>query len=90
MNLNFKKNSAFIVAEIGNNHEGSFARAKKLIQKAASSGVNAVKFQTFKTNDFIKNEDKKKILKKFEMSFDNFERLKKISHSYKLNLYQHH
>ena len=85
MNLNYKKNSAFIVAEIGNNHEGSFARAKKLIQKAASSGVNAVKFQTFKTNDFIKNEDKKKILKKFEMSFDNFERLKKISHSYKLN-----
>jgi len=85
MKLNFKKNSAFVVAEIGNNHEGSFAIAKKLIQKAAKTGVNAVKFQTFKTNDFIINEEKKKILKKFEMSFDNFEKLKRLAHSYKLN-----
>jgi sialic acid synthase SpsE len=85
MKLNFKKNLAFIVAEIGNNHEGSFAIAKKLIQKAAKTGVNAVKFQTFKTDDFIINEEKKKILKKFEMSFDNFEKLKRLAHSYKLN-----
>jgi len=85
MKLNFKKNLAFIVAEIGNNHEGSFAIAKKLIQKAAKTGVNAVKFQTFKTDDFIINEEKKKILKKFEMSFDNFEKLKRAAHSHKLN-----
>ncbi len=85
MKLNFKKNSAFVVAEIGNNHEGSFAIAKKLIQKAAKTGVNAVKFQTFKTDDFIINEEKKKILKKFEISFDNFEKLKRLTHSYKLN-----
>ena len=76
MNLNFKKFGIYS-SKIGNNHEGSFARAK-INSKAASSGVNAVKFQTFKTNDFIKNEDKK-ILKKFEMSFDNFGRLKKFS-----------
>lgn len=63
MKLNFKKNLAFIVAEIGNNHEGSFAIAKKLIQKAAKTGVNAVKFQTFKTDDFIINEEKKNIKK---------------------------
>jgi len=29
MKFNLKKNSAYIIAEIGNNHEGSFARAKK-------------------------------------------------------------
>ena len=34
-----------IVAKIGNNHEGSFNQAKKLIQKAAQSGVDAVKFK---------------------------------------------
>ena len=50
-----------IVAEIGNNHEGSFNQAKKLIQKAAQSGVDAVKFQTFKTEEFINDTDQKKI-----------------------------
>jgi sialic acid synthase SpsE len=85
MKLNIKKNCAYIIAEIGNNHEGSFVMAKKLIQKASKTGVNAVKFQTFKTNDFISNKGKKKILKKFEISYENFEKLKKISHSFDLN-----
>ena len=44
-----------------------------------------MKFQTFKTDDFIINEDKKKVLKKFELSFDNFDKLKRIAHSYRLN-----
>lgn len=35
-----------IIAEIGNNHEGSIEEAKKLIQGAAEAGANAVKFQT--------------------------------------------
>lgn len=35
----------FIVAEIGINHNGSLEIAKKLIDTAASSGCNAVKFQ---------------------------------------------
>ena len=37
----------FIVAEIGNNHEGHFAIAQELIQQAAQAGADAVKFQTF-------------------------------------------
>ena len=45
---------------------------------------NAVKFQTFKTDDFIINEDKKGF-EKFELSFDNFDKLKRIAHSYRLN-----
>src|ERR1700757_191970 len=35
----------FVVAEIGINHTGDVARAKRLIAAAASSGVQAVKFQ---------------------------------------------
>lgn len=35
-----------IIAEIGNNHEGSVARAEELIGRAAEAGVGAVKFQT--------------------------------------------
>lgn len=35
----------FIVAEIGNNHQGEFVVAKEMIQAAANAGVQAVKFQ---------------------------------------------
>ena len=37
----------FIVAEIGNNHEGDFDVAQELIRQAAKAGADAVKFQTF-------------------------------------------
>ena len=35
----------YIIAEIGNNHQGSLNHAKQLIQMAASAGVDSVKFQ---------------------------------------------
>lgn len=37
---------AFIIAEIGNTHEGSFGQAQALITAAAECGANAVKLQT--------------------------------------------
>ena len=58
MRLKFKKNTAYIIAEIGNNHEGSLSRAKKMIFLASKAGVNAVKFQTFITEGFISNKKK--------------------------------
>ena len=42
-----------IIAEIGNNHEGNFQLAKNLIKSAAESGADAVKFQTFLTDEYI-------------------------------------
>ena len=48
-NKNSLKDKPLIIAEIGNNHEGSFSVAKKLILEASKAGVDAVKFQTFKT-----------------------------------------
>lgn len=36
----------FIVAEIGNNHDGSVYQAERLIEAAAEAGADAVKFQT--------------------------------------------
>ncbi|SOB58324.1 N-acylneuraminate-9-phosphate synthase [Pseudodesulfovibrio profundus] len=35
----------FIVAEIGNNHQGEFQIAKQMVDEAAAAGVQAVKFQ---------------------------------------------
>jgi N,N'-diacetyllegionaminate synthase len=39
-------NKTYIIAEIGNTHEGSLALAKNFIKAAAECGVNAVKMQT--------------------------------------------
>lgn len=37
---------ALVVAEIGNNHDGSLRQAERLVDAAAEAGANAVKFQT--------------------------------------------
>jgi N-acetylneuraminate synthase len=37
---------AFVVAEIGNNHDGSIRQAERLIEAAGEAGADAVKFQT--------------------------------------------
>lgn len=74
MNKKIKKKNPFVIAEIGNNHEGSFQRAKKLVKAAAAAGVSAVKFQTFRTEYYVNKVDKKRFkqLKKFELTKKNF------------------
>ena len=71
----------FVIAEIGNNHEGSFQMAKKLVLKASECGVDAVKFQTYDVTKFIhKNESKSyNRLKKFQLSYEEFYKLSLIA-----------
>jgi N,N'-diacetyllegionaminate synthase len=77
-----------IIAEAGVNHNGSFELAKKLINAAADAGVDYVKFQTFKAeklvtysaskaeyqvvNTGIKEETQIEMLRKLELSNDEF------------------
>ncbi len=77
---NFKEISKpFIVAEIGNNHEGSIKNAIKLIEAAKISGADAVKFQIFNPYKFVSRKDKKRILqlKKFALKKADILKLKK-------------
>jgi sialic acid synthase SpsE len=77
-----KKNSHFIVAEVGNNHEGSFSNAKKLIEEAAKTGVDAVKFQAYNVDKYVsKIVDKERYnrLKSFQLSKEQFAQLRIIA-----------
>ena len=42
-----------VIAEIGINHNGDMSLARKMIEEAARSGADAVKFQNYSTEDFI-------------------------------------
>src|SRR3989338_6470570 len=70
-----------IIAEIGNNHEGNFAVAEKLVYLAKEAGADAVKFQTFKAEHYVthKNTARFERLKSFELSYEEFEKLSQIA-----------
>ena len=68
----------FLIAEAGINHNGNIKRAFKLVDKAKKYGASAIKFQTYKTEKRTKkNSPIFNILKKCELSFHDFEKLKK-------------
>lgn len=46
-------NGTYIIAEVGVNHNGDAELAKDLINVAVDSGANAVKFQTFVTEELV-------------------------------------
>ena len=70
-----------IIAEIGNNHEGSYTLAEELVGLAIDAGVDAIKFQTFKTKYFVDNSDSKRynLLKSFQLKYSEFEKLSKYA-----------
>jgi len=80
----------FIIAEAGVNHNGSLELAKKLIDVASEAGADAVKFQTFKTENVISkkaekaeyqkqttdaNESQFDMIKKLELDIDTHHKL---------------
>lgn len=83
--------AVYIIAEIGVNHNGDLSLAKQLIEQAKFVGADAVKFQTWITEDIIEknankaeyqktnnfnSESQYEMLKNLEFSFSEFEYLK--------------
>ena len=79
--MKLKKNKTFIIAEVGNNHEGNFELAKELIYLASKTGADAVKFQYIVPNKLINDKETKRIktLNKFLLSKKNFIYLSKFA-----------
>ena len=71
----------FIIAEIGQAHDGSIGILHSLVKAAASIGVDAVKFQTYLTEKRAPKNNKEifKILKDLELPFEAFKELKDYS-----------
>jgi N-acetylneuraminate synthase len=78
----------FIIAEAGVNHNGDMSKAKKLIDVATASGVDAVKFQAFKTENLILENVEKAPYQKIQtgVSESQFEMLKKLEVTKEQNL----
>lgn len=77
----------YIIAEIGCNHCGNPAMARKMVEEAKLCGVDAVKFQTFKAAELISkfapkaeyqkvttgnDENQLEMTRKLELSYDDF------------------
>ncbi|RHO57300.1 N-acetylneuraminate synthase [Eubacterium sp. AM05-23] len=85
----------YIIAEAGVNHNGSLKLAKEMVIKARESGADAIKFQTFKSERVVSSLAKKaayqikntgsadesqlEMVKKLELSFDDFRELQDFS-----------
>lgn len=89
----------FIIAEAGDNHNGSLELAYQLVDKAVEAGADCVKFQTFVTEEVISKRAEKaeyqkestgseesqyEMVKKLELSFDNFRELQKYAKEKKI------
>ncbi|WGE89085.1 N-acetylneuraminate synthase [Actinobacillus arthritidis] len=92
----------FIVAEIGCNHNGDPALAKKMVEVAKACGVDAVKFQTFKADKLISKyapkaeyqkvttgtaDSQLEMTRKLELPYDEFVKLDVYARSLGLEVF---
>jgi len=81
----------YIIAEIGNTHEGSLGLAKQFIKAAAATGVNCVKFQTHiyeaeslddaPNPPYFKDETRKEYFERTAFTLDEHKKIKDYTNS---------
>ena len=88
-----QNSKTYIIAEAGVNHNGCVKLAEELIIRAAEIGADAIKFQTFQTDKIVhpktpqaeyqkkdsKSSNQHDLLKKLELSVEDFVYLKKVA-----------
>lgn len=57
-----------LIAEIGENHLGDIDRAARMVREAAASGVDIVKFQSYRAQDVTPGDPEKEWFAKVELS----------------------
>lgn len=87
-----KKEKPFIIAEAGINHNGNIETAFRMIETAKDVGVDAIKFQTFKAEEFNIDdtatytyhshgkeitESMLQMFKRYEFRFDEWKQIKR-------------
>ena len=88
--------SVYIIAEAGVNHNGDVELAKQMVLKAKEVGADAIKFQTFITENLVTKYAEKaqyqktdldivqtqyQMLKRVELTYENFRELKILCES---------
>jgi N-acetylneuraminate synthase/N,N'-diacetyllegionaminate synthase len=68
----------FVIAEAGVNHNGDIKLAKKLVDEAKKAGADAIKFQTWKTEEIVCKKVPKPLYQKGTWGQSQFEMLKKL------------
>ena len=86
-NFSIGSKKTFIISEIGNNHNGSFARAIEMIDESIEIGVDCVKFQMRHIEEVYRRRSLKKdgedlgteyvidLLKRFELTLDEHKKV---------------
>ena len=69
------KKIPFIIAEAGNNMEGSIETAKELISAALDNGADAVKFQAGHAEDFARYKKQIPFYKKYDLGREGYKQL---------------
>lgn len=83
-----KNQKTYFIAEAGLNHNGDIKIAKKLIDEAVNCGASAVKFQTFKTEEFIRKSNKYfDLFKQAELLYEEFGELKDYARSKEITFF---
>ena len=78
----------YVIAEGGLNHNGDIKIAKQLIEKASECGADAIKFQTYKTENFVRSSNQYfDVFKKAELTYEQFEELRDFSKSFDITFF---